>query len=569
MTFIAPTERKHWRTRLIVAGMYVLVVAGALTMVYPFLLMVSGSLKSEVDFEQFEIVPAYLFDDAVLFRKFEQSRYKSNAWRFQFSTVQDVELFENVQLPEAINLRRVSDLKAFLTEGDFPPDLLTPGQTIEGGAQPKVLRMFRNALARRFDGNLDALNRAMNTTFRNWDQISIPAVERISAKAVPPPSPLERFYVEEFRSTIELREFWPMNASGMWAYDLRTHHRRDINDLNRAWGTQYRSFFEIPLPRTCPQQPEQAKDWIRFVTEGLHPVHLRNPEVARPGGDPKAAIIDSFDFRYRDWLESRYKTIAQLNLAWATEYVSFASVPLNLLEYDAQLMREHRSDIVWEYLTRNYRQSFAYLALRGRAFWNTFIYCTLNVLLHMLINPLAAYALSRYQFRAAHWVLLFCVLTMAFPAEVGGIPRFLMLREMGLINTFWALVLPGAAHGFSIFILKGFFDGLAPELYEAAVIEGAPERWMFLNITMALTKPILAVTAFGAFTGAYGAFMFALITCPDERMWTISVWLYQYQQNVSEPVAFSALVLASLPVLGAFLLAQRFILQGIVLPTEK
>jgi len=153
-------------------------------------------------------------------------------------------------------------------------------------------------------------------------------------------------------------------------------------------------------------------------------------------------------------------------------------------------------------------------------------------------------------------------LMMAFPAEVGSIPRFLLLREFGLINTFWALVLPGAAHGFSIFILKGFFDGLAPELYEAAVIEGAPEHWMFRNVTLALTKPILAVTAFGAFT-------FALIVCPDQRMWTISVWLYQFQQHAGESVQFAALVLSSLSILAAFLFAQRFILQGIVLPVEK
>jgi multiple sugar transport system permease protein len=63
--------------------------------------------------------------------------------------------------------------------------------------------------------------------------------------------------------------------------------------------------------------------------------------------------------------------------------------------------------------------------------------------------------------------------------------------------------------------------------------------------------------------------MFALIICPDERMWTISVWLYQFRQNSSDAVGFAALVLASLPVLVVFLFAQRVILRGIVLPVEK
>ena len=149
------------------------------------------------------------------------------------------------------------------------------------------------------------------------------------------------------------------------------------------------------------------------------------------------------------------------------------------------------------------------------------------------------------------------------------IPRFLLIRELGMLNTIWALVLPGLADGFAIFILKGFFDGLPRDLYEAGLIEGSSERWLFWNVTLSLTKPILAVTAFSAFVSAYGAFLFALIICPDERMWTISVWLYQFQQIASDASGFAGLVLATLPVLLAFILAQRFILRGIVLPVEK
>ena len=164
---------------------------------------------------------------------------------------------------------------------------------------------------------------------------------------------------------------------------------------------------------------------------------------------------------------------------------------------------------------------------------------------------------------------MFFLATMAFPGAVTMIPNFLLLKELHLLNSYWALVLPGLANGFNIFILKGFFDSIPQEMYESAMLDGAGEWVMFWRFTMALSTPVLALTALGAFTSAYSAFMFALIICPDERMWTIMVWLYQLQQTAHQSVVFAALVLAALPTLLVFVLAQRVIMQGIVVPIEK
>ena len=92
---------------------------------------------------------------------------------------------------------------------------------------------------------------------------------------------------------------------------------------------------------------------------------------------------------------------------------------------------------------------------------------------------------------------------------------------------------------------------------------------MFWTITMSLSKPILAVIALHAFTAAYTNFMFAMLTCQDERMWTLMVWLYKLQNESGDAVINASLVLAALPTLLVFLLAQRFILRGIVVPVEK
>jgi multiple sugar transport system permease protein len=144
-----------------------------------------------------------------------------------------------------------------------------------------------------------------------------------------------------------------------------------------------------------------------------------------------------------------------------------------------------------------------------------------------------------------------------------------MLRELNLLNTFAALVLPGLANGYSIFLLKGFFDSLPQELYESAQIDGAGELRVFWQITMSLSKPILAVIALNAFNMAYSNFMMALLICQDERMWTLMPWLYQLQTRSGEGVVFASLLIAAIPTLIVFVFCQNVIMRGIVVPVEK
>ena len=149
------------------------------------------------------------------------------------------------------------------------------------------------------------------------------------------------------------------------------------------------------------------------------------------------------------------------------------------------------------------------------------------------------------------------------------IPNFLLLRDLGVLITFASLLLPKMAYGDSFFLLKGFFDSLPQELFEAAEIDGASEWQKFWMITMNLSKPILAVVALGAFTAAYSNFMYAFILCQDKDMWTLTVWLYQLQQFSSQGVVYASLMIAAVPTLVIFVLCQNMIIKGIVVPTEK
>ena len=219
----------------------------------------------------------------------------------------------------------------------------------------------------------------------------------------------------------------------------------------------------------------------------------------------------------------------------------------------------------------NYRLVGQYLFMRGRAFVNTVLLVLFSVVASLIVNPLAAYALSRFRMKGTERVILFLLATMAFPSAVTAIPGFLLIRDLGLLNTLAALVLPTVASGMSIFILKGFFDALPRELYEAAAIDGAGEWTVFSKITLPMTTPILAVNALNHFIAAYNSWEWAFLVCQKESQWTIAVWMYQMSQEMAgQPwCVMAGFVLVSIPTALVFLLCQKVILRGIVLPSMK
>ena len=158
---------------------------------------------------------------------------------------------------------------------------------------------------------------------------------------------------------------------------------------------------------------------------------------------------------------------------------------------------------------------------------------------------------------------------MAFPAMVTLIPTFILLRNLHLLNTFAALLLPVAANGYLIFLLKGFFDHLPRELFEAASLDGAGELRQFFQLALPLSKPILAVVALSAFSHAYVTFLYALVVCPREDMWILSVWLYQWQGTVTTSAVFASVLCSSVPMLLMFMFTQKIIMRGLAVPSEK
>ncbi len=624
MPILSPIGRKQPKTRLLIAAIYVVLSLGALTMVYPFLLMISGSFKSHLDRQDWDIIPRYLHDDTLLFRKFVESKYNESLAAANSAYRTTYYSFENVAPPPRIHERAVADYREFLACGRLRDDWRTLGFIFAYQMAPQNLRLLINELRSQCAGDIRKFNDRYGSTYERWDDIrlSLYAERWIDRHYQEIQSPLGPFYRK-------LRDARPHYESATISLDGDFLERRicpqfgefSVARLNEAYGTNLATFADLHLPARVPANPAFAKDWEIYVRTLLHPRFIRFDKSARPAFElflrqkyetlvafnhihgthyrewadcplpdevstagatladamqflesaaPRGAIeITGPEFQFRAFLKHKYGDLAALRQAHGIEYASFDTVPLPEREYDWVEMQAHHRAVVREFVVRNYAIVLDYLFLHGRALWNTLIFCALAIVTALLVNPLAAYALSRYQLPSQYKLLFFLMATMAFPAEVTLIPGFLLLKQLHLLNTFWALVLPAAANGYAIFLLKGFFDSLPRELYESAMMDGAGEWTMFWQVTMSLSKPILVVIALGAFTAAYGAFMFALIVCQNEKMWTIMVYLYQLQQRYAQPVVFASLLVAAIPTLLVFVFCQNIIMRGIVVPVEK
>ena len=279
--------------------------------------------------------------------------------------------------------------------------------------------------------------------------------------------------------------------------------------------------------------------------------------------------IYSVEFLFQDWMMARQGSIETMNGKFGTHWEKKADIAMPQRDLHLSYFKKHLKELRWEFTTRNYKAVAEYMLFHGRGIFNTVLYCALAIVTALLVNPLAAYAMSRFRMPSSYKILLFLMCTMTFPPMVTAIPSFIMLRQFNLLNTFAALILPGMANGYSIFLLKGFFDSLPQELYESAQLDGANEWVLFWQITMGLSKPILAVVALNAFTAAYSNFMFAFVVCQDRRMWTMMVWLYELQQQSGQAVMYASLVIAAIPTFLIFLFCQNIIMRGIVVPSEK
>ncbi len=320
---------------------------------------------------------------------------------------------------------------------------------------------------------------------------------------------------------------------------------------------EYKNWKDVPLSPTVPKGLF-GEIWMDFVNTHIPPEELKIRNTL-----PEKA--------FQHFALRKYGNLHNINSAYGLKLLCIENLRIPFRGAFLATFKNLEWTYTLDQVTCNYSSVLYYLFKRGNAVFNTLILIILTLLITLTVNPLAGYALSRFRLRHTQKVLIFCLATMSFPASVTAIPGFLLLRDLTLLNTFAALVLPTAANGMSIFLLKGFFDSLPSELYEAATIDGANEMQIFFRVSLPLVKPILAVSMLNAFIAAYNGWAWAIIVCQDQKMWTIAVWTYQFSQSFKgQPFTImAAYLISSLPVFLVFLFCQKIIMRGIILPQMK
>ncbi len=508
-------------------SLYGILILGALTTVYPFAIMMVTGFKGPTDQNDNSLVPRFWNEmdskDAKTGKLAPESlmgKYLADKY------AGDQSMIDSTRIGTSATPAELQEYEAVLL--NLPLDGFYAGfRTAPNQSTSRLAMRYQGWLRERFP-SIDALNKAYFEENPAFETVQAP-VELLERKAWQPPKTRKYKDWLEFKDELPAEFRIPLREQRLWQEFLRSQFENQFDAVPADVKWQATKFEEIPISRFGDFVSRPAKR----SAAGLHVGFFLDSKPTRP----------------------------------VLEDVIRTTPPI--AAFETNFLKTHETEIKREFTTRNYRYVGNYMALNGRALINTVVFCLLAILTQLIVNPLAAFALSRFPMKSTGKILLFLLATMAFPAEVAMIPSFLLLKDIGLLNTFAALVLPTAASGYMIFLLKGFFDSLPPELFESGQIDGAKESTLMLKIAFPMSRPVLGYLALIAFMGAYGAFLYAFLVAQDQKIWTIMVFIYQLQNTAPKAVMMAALTLAAIPTLLVFLVAQRAIMRGIIVPGEK
>jgi multiple sugar transport system permease protein len=212
----------------------------------------------------------------------------------------------------------------------------------------------------------------------------------------------------------------------------------------------------------------------------------------------------------------------------------------------------------------HYRELFARLDV-GRALLNSVLLAGSVTLISLLVNSMAGYAFAKLRFAGRERLFRILLAALVVPAQVAMLPLFLMLREMGLINTYLGVIVPGIASVFGIFLVRQYALTIPDSILDAARVDGAGEFRIFRTLVLYLCAPVLVTLALFTFLGTWNDFLWPLIVLADDRLYTLPVALANLAGERVQDVELmmAGAVLTVLPVVVLFIALQRFYVAGI------
>lgn len=195
-----------------------------------------------------------------------------------------------------------------------------------------------------------------------------------------------------------------------------------------------------------------------------------------------------------------------------------------------------------------------------------------NMIVTLVVLGMASFSISRMNVPYRKAFYFFFLMTLFIPATSYMIPNFVNLKELGLLNQYAAFWLPAGANTFYFLLLKNFFDGIHPEIFEAARIDGASEPRSFFAIAVPLSVPIFATLAIFIFSTAWNDWFWPSLVMHSEEKYTLATAIYKYVISVkalNTNIKFTILFLVSLPPILVFLIFQKFIMRGVALSAVK
>lgn len=207
----------------------------------------------------------------------------------------------------------------------------------------------------------------------------------------------------------------------------------------------------------------------------------------------------------------------------------------------------------------------------GRAAANSALLATAITLVSVLLNSMGGYAFAKFQFRGRDRLFRILLAALIIPAQVSMLPLFLMLKQMGLVNTYWGVIVPGLSSIFGMFLVRQYAQSIPDSLLDAARVDGASELRIYWTLVLPACKPVLVTLALFTFMGAWNDFLWPLVVLTDDTMYTLPVALANLLgEHVQDTeLMMAGAVLTVTPVVVLFVALQRYYIAGILSGSVK